>query len=132
MQKKEEVPRNGLLFPSFCDAHAFIKKYMDSCQELFTIKTSNLIPITKPYSKILRYKKVVYYCKRGGNEYKTKGKGIRDTRTFKIGCTTSFTLKLTADNNNLEIIECDLAHTKHEPTGNMYKLYPENRRLTPE
>lgn len=80
MQENEEVPRNGLLFSSFCDAHAFINKYMDSCQELFTIKTSNLIPITKPYSKILRYKKVVYCCKRGGIKYKTKGKGIRDTR----------------------------------------------------
>ncbi|CAG5079624.1 Similar to Zswim3: Zinc finger SWIM domain-containing protein 3 (Mus musculus) [Cotesia congregata] len=113
MENNIEIPRIGLQFDSYCTAYAFLKKYMDLSQEFFTIKTSNLIPVTEPYSRTFVYTRVVFACKRGGNNYQPKGLGLRETRYLRI-------------------VECDLVHTQHEPTGPLYKLFPENRRLSPE
>ncbi|KAK3912071.1 Protein FAR-RED IMPAIRED RESPONSE 1 [Frankliniella fusca] len=135
----EEVPsqssiRVGATFSSWVEFEDAMKKFRQSSNTVFTIKSSKKVDTVnmglkkKKYDEKLKYKSVLFCCKNFGN-YTSKSSGLRPNQSsFKIGCEAFISVLADLDRQVLVIDKASLDHN-HETSKAIIDFYPEVRGL---
>ncbi|XP_065325267.1 uncharacterized protein LOC135931889 isoform X2 [Gordionus sp. m RMFG-2023] len=74
------------------------------------------------------YKRISYICKQGGI-FKSKGKSLRNTKSFRQNCTSNFVVKLIKRGTNQLVVTRFHDTHNHELDSNLYKRLFKQRKL---
>ncbi|XP_057318960.1 uncharacterized protein LOC130663634 [Microplitis mediator] len=125
----------GMQFNSYDEFEKFISEYqrrnkcvLSKIDSRFLLENSYKI---KPNMK-LKYKLIHLVCKHGEHYYKSQSRGLRNVKTYKLGCPMFIRVVVSEDRQFLIIKNANELHQYHEDSDEFFDLYPEQRRLDPD
>ncbi|XP_031330058.1 uncharacterized protein LOC116161019 [Photinus pyralis] len=122
----------GDRFTSFADAKKAIAELGDNTYTTFWKRDARTIASSKIARQIkssLIYYQLVYACNHGGRKFKSSGKKIRQSWTFKEDCPVHVRFKASLDGNALEVTSIQSQHN-HDTSKVLYAHTPSQRRLS--
>ncbi|XP_037974206.2 zinc finger SWIM domain-containing protein 1 [Plutella xylostella] len=123
-------------FSSLEELDDFIRNYeYSNCVQLWkrTAKTiegmKTVCPIKCENSKPeLKYYQMTYACKKGGRAFKTKGRGIRQSYTYRDNCPMFIKLALSDDGTKLKIVE-KMENHNHPINRELFESMTKQRQM---
>lgn len=120
----------GDTFTSYSDFKSALKKYEKKAFANFVTSNSTKLTVAKePLFEMrekFRFLYVYFKCKQNGN-YVSKGRGIRKSSSYKIGCAAYIRLLYDAPYNVLRITKIEKSHN-HPTTSKSFNSLPAQRR----
>ena len=108
----------------------YVDFYTRSSRSLTTAAKSNKITIeSASKNKKLKYYELDIACIHGGKNYKSRSKGIRESKTFQQKCPCSISFRLSECGAFLVVSKCLLEHKYHDVSSTTYKYYAKVRKL---
>ncbi|XP_070380684.1 uncharacterized protein [Dermacentor albipictus] len=129
----------GARFDSYDAFDTALRHFQVQTNALFVKKTSKSIDVVDAHlsreavklDSKLRFSNATFTCKHGGR-HRTNATGVRpNQRTIKKDCPVKLVLAARRATQQLEITALNLQHN-HEVSSEIYKAYPECRRLATE
>lgn len=103
----------GDRFSSYADVKKAIEELGENTHTVFwkrdarTIESSKVV---RPIENCLIYYQLVYACNHGGKTFKSKGKKIRQSWSFKEDCPVHVRFKASSDGKALEVTSIQSMH----------------------
>lgn len=76
----------------------------------------------------LQYYSITYACSKGGKQFKSTSKGVRQSTTNKKNCSMKLKVVITEDGQKLKIVNIDDQHN-HPTNKDFFEALPKQRRL---
>ena len=77
----------------------------------------------------LKYNELDIACIHGGKNFKSRGKGVCETKTFQQECLCSIIFRLSECSGFLNVSKCHLEHKYHDVSSTTYNYYPKVCKL---
>ncbi|CAH1967293.1 unnamed protein product [Acanthoscelides obtectus] len=130
------VLEEGKAFKSLHELEEFIKNVeSDQYIQLYKRDSKKISTMLKSCPKKcnnanrdLIYYLLTYACYKGGQNFKSRGEGIRKCSTFRDDCPMRLTFRLSPDGQKLVLTKVDNVHN-HDLDKTMFSLLPKQRRL---
>ncbi|XP_033226589.1 uncharacterized protein LOC117179061 [Belonocnema kinseyi] len=124
----------GNSFNSYEELEHAIRKYEIENFVLLSKRDSRTIASARTSKKInpeLKYQELKFTCIHGGKNFKSKGTGKRERRTFQQNCPMMMRFRVSTNGKSLELKQMTEVHN-HEVNPIWFKHYNRQRRLDPE
>ncbi|XP_065324384.1 uncharacterized protein LOC135931303 isoform X3 [Gordionus sp. m RMFG-2023] len=119
----------GASFNSFEELKTAISNYERKVNANYNIHRSDALKnCTEQMKNQYIYKRICYICKQGGI-FKTKGKGLRNSKSLRQNCTSNFVVKLIKRGTNQLVVTRFHDTHNHELDSNLFKRLFKQRKL---
>ncbi|XP_030766170.1 uncharacterized protein LOC115890148 [Sitophilus oryzae] len=122
----------GDRFSSFADAKKAIEELGENTYTTFWKRDARTIAsskIVRPIESSLIYYQLLYACNHGGKKFKSSGKNIRQSWTFKEDCPVHVRFKASSDGKALEVTSVQMKHN-HVTSKVLHARNPSQRKLS--
>ena len=123
--------RIGEKFTSYSDIESrintyskqhYVDFYKRSTRSLASaVRSKKISAETAKKNESLKYYELDVACIHGGKNFKSRGKGARETKTFQQKCPCSISFRLSVCGGFLNVTKCNLEHKYHDVSSTTYK-----------